>query len=239
MTRGVVAVRVRLIVKSIQTSRVIGQILNRCQGDCCVVNRDEGLTTVDFGDYGSLTEKEGVGMTERGGPAQGNMDKAKAVVGQRKKVEVSDLEIMTKRTRGQEERALAARGPMAGRGGPTAAVEEGRKRLKKRVVAIVDEGCGCKFWSRGEDRGGRRRGQRLRHEAREGQQSRRCFGATAVAREEEGLADDSSRCDRGGQQRGATVVVVTTASRGAAGWLMICCRLTARKNLLCPLCRAS
>ncbi|RRT32349.1 hypothetical protein B296_00052941 [Ensete ventricosum] len=55
-------------------------------------------------------------------------------------MEVSDLEIKTKRTRRQEERALAVRGPVAGRGGLTTTW---RKRLKKRA-AVANFGAGEK-----------------------------------------------------------------------------------------------
>ncbi|RRT46392.1 hypothetical protein B296_00042096 [Ensete ventricosum] len=48
-----------------------------------VVNRGEGMMTVDFGDHVSLAEKEGACMARRGGPAWGRcsrMDGAEADV---------------------------------------------------------------------------------------------------------------------------------------------------------------
>ncbi|RRT51594.1 hypothetical protein B296_00031501 [Ensete ventricosum] len=44
---------------------------NLKEGDRYVVNHGEGLTAVDFDDHISLAEKEGVGMTGRGGLARG------------------------------------------------------------------------------------------------------------------------------------------------------------------------
>ncbi|RWW46853.1 hypothetical protein BHE74_00047197 [Ensete ventricosum] len=38
--------------------------INLKEGDRYVVNHGEGLTTIDFGSYVSLAEKEGTGMTE-------------------------------------------------------------------------------------------------------------------------------------------------------------------------------
>ncbi|RRT42772.1 hypothetical protein B296_00018656 [Ensete ventricosum] len=56
--------------------------MNLKEGGRCVVNRGEGLMTIDFGGHVSLAEKKGAGMAGRGGLARGkhsSMDEAKSI----------------------------------------------------------------------------------------------------------------------------------------------------------------
>ncbi|RRT39172.1 hypothetical protein B296_00047505 [Ensete ventricosum] len=72
--------------------------MNLKEGDRYVVNHGEDPTTVDFGDYVSLAEKEDGDIARRGDLARGRcsrIDRAEAVAGQRKR---GDLDVRKRRS---------------------------------------------------------------------------------------------------------------------------------------------
>ncbi|RWV87975.1 hypothetical protein GW17_00049982, partial [Ensete ventricosum] len=88
----------------------------------CVVNRGEDLTAVDFNNDVQLSWEGSCCVVNCG-------ENLTAVDFDGNVSLVSDLEIRTKKTRAQEERALTARGPKARRGGPTTAADKAEVAL--------------------------------------------------------------------------------------------------------------